>query len=98
MNQLLHSLNKIIYSYKQAILILWVVLIISSIIILISGKAVNIENELAGVTNTEAYKVNQIVEQDFKIKIGTADALVIIGKVELEKLKADLQHSFPQIL
>jgi hypothetical protein len=98
MNQLFLKLSKVIFKNSKVFLLIWFIFLTLSIITLIFNKNDTMETELTGISYTEAYQVKEVLEKEFKFKLGSSAAIVIEGQPDLNELEKGLKKAFPQIL
>lgn len=75
----------------------WLVLIFSAILVIIFHPNNNLETEISGNKQGEAFEVKTLLNDDFNLKLGNSSALVLEGKPDTTKLKTELKKTFPQI-
>jgi len=93
--KLLSILTNFIFNKKKLVLIIWLSLII--LFLFISSKTEYKKTELDGLKNTESYRIFQILENNFDIKLGNSSAIVFKGDDKNNELKNSLAKNFSQI-
>lgn len=96
MTKILEFLAELIIKNSKKITFFWLISLIASILFLYLSPVPFFEDELEGAKNTEAYKVEQIVKNEFKVSQESSLGLVIEGKDTDEELKKMLLSSFSE--
>ncbi|MFN8670732.1 MAG: MMPL family transporter [Candidatus Sericytochromatia bacterium] len=96
MTLLLEKLAFFIAKHNKKISLIWLISVLLCVFYLYKNPDQVFEDELRGATNTEAYRVEQIVKNDFGISQESSLAVVIEGKDEKGELKELLEKSFSE--
>ncbi len=97
MKLLLKILSNIISKNILLLLLAWFLILFSSIYFLYNFKSSEIEDELVGATDTEAYMSSYILEKEFKIKSGNSSAIVLDSKINTDEIIKKIKDNFNQI-
>ncbi|MEK7432818.1 MAG: MMPL family transporter [Cyanobacteriota bacterium] len=89
---------KIIVEKNKFILLFFSFLVILSIILLWAFPADNVETEIHGRKEGEAYRVKEILNTEFDIKLGSSGAIVIKGKQNTQEIKDKIEKQFKPYL
>lgn len=97
MIKILNKISNIIFYKRKTVLLLWITLLIFSIITIAFNKNDNVETELNGVENSEAYKVKELLQENFSMKLGNSAAIAIESQSNTKNMLDGLKKEFPQI-
>ena len=84
-------------NYKNIILFIWLLSLVLCLIRLYSHQDKIVETVPVGAVHTDAYQVEQYLEQDFGYRPDLTAALVIEGNQSGETLRKKILKQFPQI-
>lgn len=92
-DRLAQTLNR----YRYLGLCLWLLFLLFCGLGLKFLPASSVETELRGVEHSEAAQVQQILEHDFGVRLGSSAALVVRGPVVVSELQQTLLRQFSQL-
>lgn len=86
-----------LYGQRFRVLFLWGLLLILALFFLLRHGEGQIETELTGARHTEAYRVSEILRQDFGQRLGSTAAVVLPADQDPSPLSQALKTKFTQI-
>ena len=97
MQQKSEALLSKVYRYGQWLIGAWVIAFIAVAFYLYHHSTPPSETELSGAPNTEAAQVQNILTENFHLKLGGTAAIVLPAEEDPQDLPAFLSHSLPEI-